>query len=54
MVSVMNISLGFRGNDSCVYQLLSIVHDIYVSFDCSQPLDVIGAFLDKSKAFGKV
>ena len=25
----------FRPSDSCEYQLLSIVHDIYVSFDCN-------------------
>ena len=26
---------GFRPSDSCEYQLLSIVHEIYASFDCS-------------------
>ena len=45
---------GFRPNDSCVYQLLSTVHDIYASFDCSLPFDVRGIFLDMSKAFDKV
>ena len=45
---------GFRPNDSGVYQLLLIVHDIYASFDCSLPFDVRGIFLDISKAFNKV
>ena len=31
---------GFRPSDSCEYQLLSIVHDIYKSFDCNPPLEV--------------
>ena len=31
---------GFRPSDSCEYQLLSIVHDIYASFDCNPPCDV--------------
>ena len=30
---------GFRPSDSCEYQLLSIVHDIYAFFDCNPPLD---------------
>ena len=34
-----------RPSDSCEYQLLSIVHDIYTSFDCSAPLDVRGIYL---------
>ena len=41
---------GFRPNDSCESQLLSIVHDIYSSFDCSPSLEVRGIFLDISKA----
>ena len=42
---------GFRPSDSCEYQLLSIVHYIYASFDCNPPCDVRGIFLDISKAF---
>ena len=42
---------GFRPSDSCEYQLLSIVHDIYASFDCCLSLEVRGVFLDISKAF---
>ena len=45
---------GFRPSDSYEYQLLSIVPDIYTSFDCSPPSDVIGIFLDISKAFDRV
>ena len=37
---------GFQPSDSCEYQLLSIVHDIYASFDCNPPKDVRGIFLD--------
>ena len=33
---------GFRLSDSCEYQLLSILHEIYKSFDCNPPKDVRG------------
>ena len=45
---------GFKPSDSCEYQLLSIVHDIYKSFDCNLPSEVRGIFLDISKAFDRV
>ena len=47
---------GFRSNDSCESQLLSIgiVHGIYSSFDCYPSLEVRGIFLDISKAFDRV
>ena len=46
---------GFRPSDSCEYQLLSLVHDIYTSFDCSPPCDVRSIFLeDISKTFDRV
>ena len=45
---------GFRSSDSCQSQLLSIVHDIYASFDQSPTLEVRANFLDISKAFDKV
>ena len=45
---------GFRPSDSCEYQLLSVVHDIYKSFDCNPPLEVRGVFLDISKTFDRV
>ena len=37
-----------------VYQLLSIVHDIYASFDCNPSCDVRGVFLNISKSFDRV
>ena len=43
---------GFKLGDSCINQLLSITHEIYKSFD--DGFEVIGAFLDISKAFDKV
>ena len=42
---------GFRSNDSCVNQLLSIVHNLYKAFDA---YPTRGLFLDMSKAFDKV
>ena len=42
---------GFRPSDSCEYQRLSVVHNIYVSFDCCPSLEVRGVFLDISEAF---
>ena len=44
---------GFRSNDSCENQLLSIVHDIYSSFDSYPSLEVRGIFSGISKAFGR-
>ena len=35
---------GFQPCDSCEYQLLSIVHKIYVSFNCNTPLDIRAVF----------
>ena len=43
---------GFKQSDSCIYQLLSITHEIYQSFD--NGFEVRGIFLDISKAFDKV
>ena len=37
-----------------VFQLLSVTHEIYKSFDCHPPTDIRGTFLDISKAFDKV
>ena len=45
---------GFIPGDLCVAQLLSIVHEIYKSFNCNRPYDIRGTFLDISKAFDKV
>ena len=43
---------GFKQGASCIYQLSSITHEIYQSFDNS--FEVRGIFLDISKAFDKV
>ena len=40
---------GFRVNDSCVDQLLSIVHNIYKAFDEYATLESSGVFLDMIK-----
>ena len=40
--------------DSCISQLLSIVHDINSSYDCHPMINFRGVFLDISKAFDKV
>ena len=45
---------GFLPGDSCISQLLSIVHEINSSFDCDPTIDGSGVFLDISKAFHKV
>ena len=45
---------GFRSNDSCVNQLLSIVYNLYKGFDAYPTLENRGVFLDMSKAFDKV
>ena len=45
---------GLRKTDSCVNQLLSIVHEIYESFDNSPSLETRSEFLDMSKAFDRV
>ena len=45
---------GFLAGDSCIAQLLSIIHEIQTSFDSNPPADVKGVFLDISKAFDNV
>ena len=45
---------GFRPNDSCINQLISITHNIYRAFGANTSLEIPGAFLDLSKAFDKV
>lgn len=45
---------GFILGDSCVLQLLSIIHEICKSFDCRSPTDMRITFLDISKACDKV
>ena len=45
---------GFRKEDSCVSQLLSITHNIFSNFDAKPPRETRGVFLDMSKAFDRV
>ena len=45
---------GFRSGDSCISQLLSITHEIYLSFDANPSLETRGVFLDISEAFDMV
>ena len=45
---------GFRPNDSCFNQLISITHNNYRAFDANPSLEVRDVFLDLSKAFDKV
>ena len=45
---------GFKKNDSCINQLVSITHEIYSVFNCNPSLEVGGVFLDLSQAFDKV
>ena len=45
---------GFLPGDSCIAQLLSIIHEIQSAFDDNPTVDVRGIFLDISEAFDKV
>ena len=44
----------FLPGDSCIAQLLFIMHEIYKSFDCNPSVDERGTFSGISKAFDKV
>ena len=44
----------FLPGNSCIAQLLSIIHEIQTAFDENPTADVRGVFLDISKAFDKV
>ena len=53
--NVLNVNQsGFRSGDSCTNQLLSITHQIFLSFNANPSQEVRGVFLDISKAFDKV
>ena len=43
-----------KANDSCVDQLLSIVHNIYTAFDTHPTIKSHGVFFDMPKAFDKI
>ena len=45
---------GFKPGNSCISQLLPIVHEIHLSSDCAPSADVRGVFLHISKVFDKV
>ena len=45
---------GFKSDDSCVNQVISITHSIFSAFDANSSLKVLGAFLDLSEAFDGV
>ena len=45
---------GFHPNNSCISQLISIVHNIYAQFDHNPSLEARGNFFDISKAFDRV
>ena len=45
---------GFRPNDSSIHQLIVMTHDIFTAFNSNPSLEVRDAFLDLSKAFGRV
>ena len=42
---------GFLPGDSCIVQLLSIVHETNSAFDCDKTIDVGGVFLNVFKSF---
>ena len=44
---------GFIPGDSCAQKRISIIHEIYNTFDCNPSLKVRRVFLDISKAFDK-
>ena len=43
---VSSTQSGFKSNDSCVNQLISVNHSILSAFDASSSLEVCGVFLD--------
>ena len=45
---------GFLTRDTCITQLLSIIHEIKIAFNKNPAVDVREIFLDASKAFDKV
>ena len=45
---------GFRPGYSCIHQLITIAHNIFIKFDANPFLEVRGIFLNLSKAFDRV
>ena len=44
----------FHPHNSCMYQLIAIIHNIYADFDHNPSLEVRGNFLEISKVFDKI
>ena len=44
---------GFKKNDSCMNQLVSITYETYSAFDCNPFLEVRGLLVGLFKAFDK-
>ena len=51
---ITSVPSGFRKGDSCVSQLLAILHNIHKNLDNMPSHDTRGIFLDMAKAFDKV
>ena len=49
-----NLLSKHQSDDSCIYQLLAITHDIFSRFDCNPTLETCSVFLDIFKAFDRV
>ena len=49
-----NLLSKHQSDDSCIYQLLAITHDIFSRFDCNPTLETRSVFLDIFKAFDRV
>ena len=52
LTTISSHQSGFKGRDSCIYHLLSIMHEICKSLD--KDFEVRGVLLDISKAFDRV
>ena len=50
--TLYDLQYGFRRQRSCESQLLSLVHDLMVNFDCNTQTDLV--LMDLSKAFDRV
>ena len=53
--NVLNLNQsGFMPGDNCIHQLISITHEIYVSFDSDSSLEITSAFSNIFKSFDQV
>ena len=51
---LLNPNLSGGPSDSCINQLLAILHEIFEAFDCNPPLEIRSIFSDISKALDKM